>query len=126
MPSWPPPRGLLPVRPHRDRRHRDAGRAARQRQGRAHHDLGARAAALPAPDAAPLVHRARTRGHMTFVELCAKIDELPPPFKQEVEAQCAPDAPLPLRTARALIADLVLAALDHELKGAPAPDFAAL
>jgi predicted dienelactone hydrolase len=65
-------------------------------------------------------------GHMTFVELCAKVDKLPPPFKQEVAAQCAPDAPLPLHTAQALIADLVVAALDHTLKSGPVPDFAAL
>jgi predicted dienelactone hydrolase len=65
-------------------------------------------------------------GHMTFVELCAKVGKMPEPFDSEVRAQCAPDAPLPLRTAQALIADLVVAALDHTLKGAPAPDFAAL
>lgn len=65
-------------------------------------------------------------GHMTFVELCAKVDKLPPPFADEVRAQCAPDAPLPLTTAHALIADAVVASLDHLLKGGPAPDFAAL
>jgi len=65
-------------------------------------------------------------GHMTFVELCAKVEKLPPPFKEEVAAQCAPDAPLPLAAAHALIADLVIAALDHTLKRASAPDFAAL
>lgn len=65
-------------------------------------------------------------GHMTFVELCDKVGKMPEPFDSEVRAQCAPDAPLPLRTAQALIADLVVAALDHTLKGAPAPDFAAL
>jgi len=65
-------------------------------------------------------------GHMTFVELCDKVGKMPEPFDSEVRAQCAPDAPLPLRTAQALIADMVVAALDHTLKGAPAPDFAAL
>ena len=65
-------------------------------------------------------------GHMTFVELCAKVDKLPPPYNAEVRAQCAPDAPLPLRTAHALIGELVVATLDHLLKGAPAPELAAL
>jgi predicted dienelactone hydrolase len=65
-------------------------------------------------------------GHMTFVELCDKVGKMPEPFDSEVRAQCAADAPLPLRTAQALIADLVVAALDHTLKGAPAPDLAAL
>lgn len=65
-------------------------------------------------------------GHMTFIDLCAKVDRLPPPFKAEVAAQCAPDAPLPLAAAHALIADAVVASLDHLLRGGPAPDFAAL
>ena len=43
-----------------------------------------------------------------------------------MRAQCAPDAPLPLAAAHALIADAVVASLDHLLKGGPAPDFAAL
>ncbi len=30
---------------------------------------------------------------MTFVELCAKVDKLPPPYNAEVRAQCAPDPP---------------------------------
>jgi predicted dienelactone hydrolase len=65
-------------------------------------------------------------GHLTFVDLCAKIEKLPSPFKEEVQAECAPDAPLSLATAHALIADLVLAALDHELKAGPPPNFVAL
>jgi predicted dienelactone hydrolase len=89
----------------------------------------------PAEYARPLFeHMTRSRwyvelslaGHMTFVDLCDKIDKLPSPFKEEVQAECAPDAPLPLATAHDLIADLVLAALDHQFKKAPAPDFAAI
>ena len=65
-------------------------------------------------------------GHLTFVNLCSKIEKLPSPYKEEVIAECAPDAPLPLPTAHALIADLVIAALDHAFKKSPAPDYAAL
>jgi predicted dienelactone hydrolase len=64
--------------------------------------------------------------HFTFVDLCAKLSKIPPPFAAEVAEACAPDAPLLLHTAHALIGDVVVAALDHTLKGAPAPDLAAL
>ncbi len=64
--------------------------------------------------------------HFTFVDLCAKLDRIPPPFKEEVAEACTPDAPLQLLTAHLLIGDIVLAALDHTLKGGPAPDLAAL
>jgi predicted dienelactone hydrolase len=64
--------------------------------------------------------------HFTFVDLCAKLDKIPAPFNAEVAEACAPDAPLPLPTAHLLIGDIVLAALDHTLKGGPAPDLAAL
>jgi predicted dienelactone hydrolase len=64
--------------------------------------------------------------HFTFVDVCAKQDKIPAPFNAEVAEACAPDAPLPLRTAHLLIGDVVVAALDHTLKGGPAPDLAAL
>jgi predicted dienelactone hydrolase len=64
--------------------------------------------------------------HFTFVDLCAKLAKIPPPFHDEVAEACAPDAPIPLATAHALIGDVVVAALDHLLKGAPAPDLDAL
>jgi predicted dienelactone hydrolase len=64
--------------------------------------------------------------HFTFVDLCGVQDKLPPQYAAEVAEGCAPDAPLPLKTAHALIADSVVAALDHLLKSGPAPDFAAL
>ncbi len=64
--------------------------------------------------------------HFTFVDLCAKLHKIPAPFNAEVAEACAPDSPLPLGTAHALIGDAVVAALDHLLKSAPAPDLAAL
>jgi predicted dienelactone hydrolase len=64
--------------------------------------------------------------HFTFVDLCAQLANIPPPFHGEVAEACAPDAPISLATAHALIGDVVVAALDHLLKGAPAPDLAAL
>lgn len=83
----------------------------------------------------PLFEHARTArwflelelgNHFTFVDLCAKLDRIPPPYNEEVAEACAPDAPLQLLTAHLLIGDVVLAALDHTFKGGPAPDLAAL
>lgn len=64
--------------------------------------------------------------HFTFVDLCAKLAKIPPPFHDEVAEACAPDAPIPLATAHALIGDVVVASLDHLLKGSAAPDLDAL
>jgi predicted dienelactone hydrolase len=64
--------------------------------------------------------------HMTFVDLCAKLDRIPPPFNAETAQACAPDNPLELATAHLLIGDIVLAALDHLFRNGPAPDLAAL
>ena len=64
--------------------------------------------------------------HFTFVNLCDKLDKIPSPFKEEVAEGCAPDGPLQLVTAHLLVGDVVLATLDHVLKGGPAPDLAAL
>ncbi|HSK00495.1 MAG TPA: alpha/beta hydrolase [Kofleriaceae bacterium] len=64
--------------------------------------------------------------HFTFVDLCAQLAQIPPPFHDEVAEACAPDAPIALATAHALIGDVVVGSLDHLLKGAPAPDLDAL
>lgn len=65
--------------------------------------------------------------HFTFVDLCPKLEKLTTPsVREEVAEACQPDAPMPLREAHALIGDAVVATLDHTLKGAAAPDLAAL
>jgi predicted dienelactone hydrolase len=64
--------------------------------------------------------------HFTFIDLCPVQDKLPPQYAAEVAEGCGPDAPVPMQAAHALIADTVVAALDHLLKGGPAPDLAAL
>jgi len=64
--------------------------------------------------------------HFTFIDLCAVQHKVPQQYAAEVAEGCAPDAPVSRKDAHALIADAVVAALDHLLKGGPAPDLAAL
>lgn len=64
--------------------------------------------------------------HFSFVNLCDRLDKIPPPFNAEVAEGCAPDAPLDLLTANLLLGDIVIASLDHILKGRSAPDLAAI
>lgn len=64
--------------------------------------------------------------HFTFIDLCAVQHKVPQQYVAEIAEGCAPDAPVSLQSAHALIADTVVAALDHLLKGGPAPDLAAL